>query len=59
MKSVESEHKSRHRSLNVLEARLGKILKLYYKIFPRDFEIIIIKWGDGVQDLKLRATLRN
>ena len=26
---------------------------------PRDFEIIIFKWGDGVQALKLRSTFLN
>ena len=55
MKPIDSKHKKRHGSVNGQEERRMKIKKFNYKRIPLDFEIIIFKWGDGIQDLKLRS----
>ena len=55
MKPIDSKHKKRHGSVNGQEERRMKIKKFNYKRIPFNFEIIIFKWGDGIQDLKLRS----
>ena len=58
MEPIDSEHKMRHEPEKNQELRRMKIMNSTLND-PRDFEIIIFKWGDGVQSLKLGVTFLN